>query len=141
MENASKSLIIAGAILLSILLITLGIIVYRQASGVIDNNAMDETAVSTFNEKFQQYEGTNVRGTQVNSLLSTIAQNNLSNSNDTSKQVSVTVSATNWQSGTKPSGTITAVSAKASTGKSYNVTCASDLQSGYITTITISDAQ
>ena len=31
MENASKALIIAGAILLSILLISLGLIVYNQA--------------------------------------------------------------------------------------------------------------
>mgnify|MGYP004662379515 CR=1 FL=1 len=136
MENASKALIIAGAILLSILLITLGIIVYRQAAGVMDNNAMDETAVTTFNEKFQQYAGENVRGTQVNSLLNTVKQNNLSNSGDSSKQVTVTYDAngSNW-SGTKNE------TGKALTGKSYAVTCTPDTKSGYITTITISDAK
>ncbi len=133
MENASKALIIAGAILLAILLISLGIIVYRQAAGVMDNNAMDEVAVSTFNEKFQQYEGENVRGTQVNSLLNTVKQNNLSNSGDTSKQIKVTVTATNWSGDKDEKG-------KALTGKSYKITCTSDTKSGYITTITIADA-
>ena len=52
MENASKALIIAGAILLSILIISLGIMIFRQASGVVDSNAMDEVAVSAFNQKW-----------------------------------------------------------------------------------------
>ena len=42
MENASKALIIAGAILLAILIISLGIMIYNQASGVVNNNAMSE---------------------------------------------------------------------------------------------------
>lgn len=133
MENASKALIIAGAILLAILLISLGIIVYRQAAGVMDNNAMDEVAVTTFNEKFQQYEGENVRGTQVNSLLNTVKQNNLSNSGDTSKIVTVTYKGDNW-TGTKDQ------TGKALTGKSYTVTCTTDPNSGYITSIAITDA-
>lgn len=133
MENASKALIIAGAILLAILLISLGIIVYRQAAGVMDNNAMDEVAVTTFNEKFQQYEGENVRGTQVNSLLNTVKQNNLSNSGDTSKKVTVTYDGDNW-TGTKDQ------TGKALTGKSYKVTCTTDPNSGYITSIAITDA-
>ena len=32
MENASKALIIAGAILISILIISLGVIIYQQAA-------------------------------------------------------------------------------------------------------------
>ena len=34
MENASKALIIAGAILLAILIISLGIMIYQQASSI-----------------------------------------------------------------------------------------------------------
>ena len=55
MENASKALIIAGAILLAILLISLGIMIYTQASGVVNNNAMSEVEISSFNKKFTQY--------------------------------------------------------------------------------------
>lgn len=36
MENASKALIIAGAILISILLISLGIIMYNASTGTTD---------------------------------------------------------------------------------------------------------
>lgn len=141
MENASKALIIAGAILLAILIISLGIMVFNQASGVMDPNAMDAVAASTFNQKFEQYEGSNVRGANVNALLRTIAQNNLTNSGDTSKQITVKVTAENWETGTKPTGVITAVGAKASTGKSYEVTTTADTKSGYITTVTIADAK
>ena len=134
MENASKALIIAGAILLAILIISLGIMIYRQASGVVDSNAMDEVAVSSFNEKFQQYVGDNIRGANVNALISSIIQNNLSNSDDTSKQVHLTVTATNWNAGTagKPSNKIIKNSndaGTAQTGRSYKVTSKADDQS------------
>ena len=146
MENASKALIIAGAILLAILIISLGIMIYRQASGVVDSNAMDEVAVSSFNEKFQQYVGKNVRGANVNALISSIIQNNLSNSDDTSKQVHLTVTTTNWSAGTagKPSNKIVTSSndaGSALTGRSYSVTATPDEKSGYIKLITITDAQ
>ena len=36
MENASKALIIAGAILIAILLISLGILVFKASSGTTD---------------------------------------------------------------------------------------------------------
>ena len=45
MENASKALIIAGAILLSILLIGLGMMVYSKAKGTLDNTGIDDVAV------------------------------------------------------------------------------------------------
>ena len=131
MENASKALIIAGAILLSILIISLGIMIFNQASGVVDSNAMDEVAVSSFNQKFAQYEGENVRGANVKALLSTIAQNNLTNSDDLSKQISVTFDGSN-------KGTITSTSGiTVLTGKSYKVETEADTKSGYITTVKI----
>ena len=42
MENASKALIIAGAILVSILIIGLGMYLYTTASGVFDSNQLKE---------------------------------------------------------------------------------------------------
>mgnify|MGYP004508913295 FL=1 len=86
MENASKALIIAGAILLAILIISLGIMIYQQASGVVNNNSMTEVDVSTFNSKFEQYLGSNVRGAQVNALINTVNTNNMSQ-DDASKKV------------------------------------------------------
>ena len=139
MENASKALIIAGAILLAILIISLGIMIYNQASGVVNNNAMSEVDISTFNQKFTQYQGPNVRGAQVNSLLQQIQNNNITYQDDTSRQVSVNVTAT-W-SGTKPTGTITGGSSydPASTGATYKVTCNTDTNSGLVTSVTIAN--
>ena len=78
MENASKALIIAGAILLAILIISLGILIYNQASGVVTNNSMDEVSIQTFNNKFLQYAGEQ-KGSSVRALLSQV---NASNATD-----------------------------------------------------------
>lgn len=92
MENASKALIIAGAILLSILIISLGIMIYNQAAGVVNNNAMSDVEKTTFNSKFTQYEGT-VKGAQVNALLQQIRTSN-ADENNSERQVTTTFSGT-----------------------------------------------
>ena len=51
MENASKALIIAGAILVSILIIGLGMYLYTTASGVFDSNQLKEQQARTINLK------------------------------------------------------------------------------------------
>ncbi len=141
MENASKALIIAGAILLSILIISLGIMIFNQAQGVVNNNSMSEVEISSFNQKFTQYEGSNVKGSQVNALLNQIVQNNIANTEDVSKQVAVKVKASNWQSGTKPDGKVKQAGAKALTGKTYKVTCTPDDKTGLIYLVEIEDPQ
>ena len=88
MENASKALIIAGAILLAILIISLGIMIYNQASGTVNNNAIDEVDITSFNQKFTQYEGDNIRGAQVKSLIQEVNSNN-GNENNEEKQVTL----------------------------------------------------
>ena len=116
MENASKALIIAGAILLAILIISLGIMIYNQASGVVNNNAMTEVEVTSFNQKFEQYFGENVRGANVNSLLNAVRTNNLSTDDDSQKVELV--------SGGDEGISVTtagAVTGRAETGKTYKV--------------------
>ena len=81
MENASKALIIAGAILLSILLISLGIMVYNQAKGTINEADLSTEEVQTFNTKFTTYAGASVSGTKVNALMDAVAASNGSSSN------------------------------------------------------------
>ena len=39
MENASKALIIAGSILISILVISLGVMIFRNMSNTVEKNA------------------------------------------------------------------------------------------------------
>ena len=88
MENASKALLIAGAILLAILLISFGIIVIRQGSGIINNSGMSEAEVKIFNEQFAKYEGENVKGNMVKSLIQEI---NASNSNENNIEYQVKI--------------------------------------------------
>ena len=130
MENASKALIIAGAILLAILIISLGIMIYQQASGVVNNNSMTEVEVSTFNSKFEQYLGSNVRGAQVNALINTVNTNNMSQDDDSKK--------------VKLDGQTKAQNDNAKnykTGSTYSVTVTKNTKGGLISEITIAENQ
>lgn len=82
MENASKALIIAGAILLAILIISLGILIFNQAQDTVGSVNMDEQEIMAFNNKFTQYEGDSVRGSQVNALAQAVLANNQSAKNN-----------------------------------------------------------
>lgn len=141
MENASKALIIAGAILLAILIISLGIFVFNQASEVTKSSNLSEVEVLQFNEKFTSFEGTNVKGSEVNSLLTRIVQNNVANQEDKSKQVKLSVESNNWQGTVPPKGKEPVnTTTKAQTGKTYSVNCEIDGKTGLVTHININDA-
>lgn len=71
MENASKALIIAGAILLSILLISLGIMIFGQAQDTVNNSGMSQAEIQTFNSRFLKYEGTR-SGSVVKTLVNEV---------------------------------------------------------------------
>ena len=75
MENASKALIIAGAILLSILIIALGVFVFNQAKSAMGNVNLSEQEVSAFNSKFESYQGKQ-KGSSAKALVSVIKNYN-----------------------------------------------------------------
>ena len=89
MENASKALIIAGAILLAILLISLGIMIFNQAQDTVTNSGMTEAELTAFNNKFLKYEGSQ-KGSMVKSMIQDVKSNN-ANASD-SHTVKVTLS-------------------------------------------------
>lgn len=68
MENASKALIIAGAILLSILIIALGIYVFNMAKAATNTDSLSELEVSTFNQRLTNYQGKQI-GSSVKELI------------------------------------------------------------------------
>ena len=76
MENASKALIIAGAILLSILIIGLGMMVFNQAKEALSGSNLDAEKAQTFNSKFLEYTGNSMTGVQVKNLVDLITNNN-----------------------------------------------------------------
>ena len=71
MENASKALIMAGAVLIAILLISLGLIVFNSNRGTTEqgNEVGKILKDETFNSQFSKYAGNNVRGERVRQLL------------------------------------------------------------------------
>lgn len=75
MENASKALIIAGAILLSILIIGLGMAVYNNASSTQGKADLSSNEISAHNSNFEAYRG-RVKGQQLRTLVSMINKNN-----------------------------------------------------------------
>lgn len=76
MENASKALIIAGAILLAIVIISLGLIVVNNVRETTDNTNLTEQEIQSFNAKFIPYEGNNVSGSRVNTLIQQVISTN-----------------------------------------------------------------
>lgn len=131
MENATKALIIAAAILIAIVLISLGVYVLGIGQNAIQGADMTESEITTFNAKFTPYEGNNVMGSKVNALLQAVATNNLTEGED-GKQVEI-VGGTGY---TGDTGRITAVNNKVGTGRAYEVTSTPN-STGLITTITI----
>ncbi len=95
MENASKALIIAGAILLSILIIGLGMFIYQQAANAMGKINLNEQQVQTINSKFTNYgsEGSKINGTTARALCETVKSYNRTTAEDESQYVKVTTGA------------------------------------------------
>ena len=136
MENASKALIIAGAILLSISIIAIGMAVFNQAKEAMDGSSLSSEKVATYNSKFDSYAGSQ-SGSNVKALLTTIQNHNLANVNDESLQVKITT-VTGATSG-DVTDSIDAAKAKTviKSGYQYKVEFKPDEQSGYINAVTI----
>ncbi len=88
MENASKALIIAGAILLSILIIGLGMYIYQQANSATSGTNLDPQKANAYNAEFLQYEGTR-SGTDTKALIRNILNHNRVNVDDPTKQIGI----------------------------------------------------
>lgn len=124
MENASKALLIAGAILLAILIISLGIGIFIQAQDTIGNSGMSKAEIQSFNSQFTKYEGTR-KGSEVKALIQEVNASNASdNAEGNGRSIEITVDS-------KTKDYTVASSAQ------YNVKCAVDSNTGYINKITV----
>ena len=91
MENASKALIIAGAILIAILLIGVGVFLINSANDTVTQggDVMSNQALQAFNSQFTNYSGQQ-KGNNVKSLLQTVITSNAKDS--AGRKVAVTCS-------------------------------------------------
>ena len=92
MENASKALLIAGAVLVVILIIGVGMLIYTSATGAIQEGVkrMSVQEQNMFNQQFEQYVGSRINGSNVRALLQNIRNSNNQNADVPTKQVKVT---------------------------------------------------
>ena len=81
MENASKALIMAGGILITILVVSLLVLFWNQVSDYekTSSDAEKEAQLSTFNEQFTQYARTDLRGVDLISLVNKVINYNSKN--------------------------------------------------------------
>ena len=115
MENATKALIVAGAILIAIIIISLGVTVFQQTSETTEKMIdMTEQEVGQFNSKITPYIGQNISGSQVNALIQYIRALDL---NEETLNVTITFPPNSKLSGDGFEGT----AQKVETGKFYSV--------------------
>lgn len=85
MENASKALIIGGAMLIAILLVSLGIVMFNSSKGTTDEakRASETMSISMFNSQFTKYCGEKINGSMVRDLINyTNSYNNSKNAGE-----------------------------------------------------------
>lgn len=147
MENASKALIIAGAILLAIAIIGVGMYVFQQVSGTIQDKAnISAEEIETYNQPYYAYAGKNVKGSNVKTLCSKINSHNLAAEDpseliilaeaDYTDNAEVAAPTEEDAEGTTPSD-INAIKNKILSGKTYTVTIATDPNTGLVSSVGI----
>ena len=128
MENATKALLIAAAVLVAIIIISLTLGVVNQGREAMAGADMSDAEKETYNSKFIAYEGNAVSTTDVNALLSMVLSHN---QNEDQKQTGREVTVTCDNGGAVNADSITRV-----TGTDfYTVTCT--LENGLVTGITV----
>lgn len=135
MENATKALLIAAAVLIAIIIISLGVYVVTLAQNQMKGaeTGLNEVEIQSFNATYKSYEGTSVSGTKVKALVESVYNHNLTETDESRKiqliksggEVLMAIDAT-----TKP---------VIKTGKRYEVTCVPEKKSGLITKIQIDE--
>lgn len=118
MENATKALLIAAAVLIAILIISLGLVVYNTSAETVNSANLSQQEVQSANEKFARYNGENKRGSEVNAMLQTVLNANVdaAAANETGRQVSVTLDNSEILSKTAKS-----IAKQADTSKLYKI--------------------
>ncbi len=103
MENASKALLIAGAILLAILIISLGLMAYQQAKNSAGSANLSKTEIEVFNSQWENYLGKNKTAAEVRALYSAVIAHNASETKlGTNRWITIT------KTGTPNKNTLTA---------------------------------
>lgn len=134
MENATKALMIAGAVLLAIAIISVGMAIYNSGKDTIDQGmrGLDQATISAFNSDYEGYEGTQ-KGSKIKSLITAVINNNIANKEDNPEKV---ITLNNYTE----SADLTSYRTTIKTGQEYIVTL-DYAKSGLINNITVAPVE
>ena len=120
MENASKALLIAGAVLIAILIIAVSMVIFNRGNSVVDSAAanMSTQEKEMFNKQWTIYNGTQT-GSIVSSIKTAVDTNN---ANEETTDITLTL----------PDTTIVRT-------KQYNVEVTIDSTTGLVNAITVTE--
>ena len=131
MENATKALLIAAAVLIAILIISLGLVVYNSSAETVNQANLSQQEVQAANEKFARYNGTNKRGSEVNAMLNTVLNANVdAAAGETGRQVAVSGAVT-------LAGNAKSIASQADTSALYTIQVNYDGPGGLVKTIKV----
>ena len=152
MENASQALIIAGAILLAILIIAIGMYIYNSAQANISSSmdSMSTSEIEAFNSNFETYKGVQT-GAQISALCGRLIANGSTYKDEPGRVPEVVISSTNWNGCVADTGkyrndinayssSVAAIKNAAQNKHKYLVTFGYDGSTGLLNSITIDDA-
>ncbi len=130
MENASKALLIGGAVLIAIVLISIGVYIITSQSGVIKQSeeASNALTIKTFNGTFDKYVGTK-KGSEIKNLCVDVRTSNSRNA-DHQVGLVLVVSGGNETD-------ISTIQATINPYDNYTVKVTGQDSNGYITQLTI----
>lgn len=149
MENASKALIIAGAILLAIAIIGVGMFVFQSVQGTIQDKAnFSQEEIEAYNGEFEPYIGAKKNGSQVKSLCDKVRAHNQT-AVDPSKLIAIvqgqatdpTPAPSDENAKDTTAAEINKLKGTILSGKTYSVTVGYDKDSALITQIGIEEVK
>lgn len=132
MENATKALMIAGAVLIAIMIIGVGIMIFQSGQETVNSSIgkMNQVEIDTFNSELLAYEGTQ-KGSNVKQLITKVITLNATNTGTYDDRV-IEIN------GKKEANDLATERTGITNGKTYNVSMKYN-SGGLITTITIGD--
>lgn len=132
MENASKALIIVGAVLIAILLIGFGVMIMNNSTSQVSPDALNSQAAQTHNAQFNNYTGKTNSAAQIKQLMNIITSNNVTGKTaDTPQKVYVYYI---------PQSTTTTGGKAAETGFYDPAKLSSTVRNGYTYTVEINNS-
>lgn len=144
MENASKALIMAGSILIALIIISLGVMIFKNYSNSVKNNtSLDKQTIASFNRRIDPYIGDNKSASQVNTLrdIAISINNNAKVEGGSMQYVNMTIDGSEVTSYKTLNNEVEVVikDKKAETGKFYKVEPTYNPDTGLINTITVTN--